>query len=33
MPGRLSLFLVLILAVLVASLSLKGRAFGGQRLR
>jgi hypothetical protein len=33
MPGRPSLFLILILAVLVASLGLKGRAVGGQRLR
>lgn len=32
MPGRLSLFLVLILAVLVASLGLKGRAFSGRHL-
>ncbi|HEX4709489.1 hypothetical protein [Phenylobacterium sp.] len=31
-PGRLSLFLVLVLAVLAASLGLKGRVFGGQHL-
>jgi hypothetical protein len=33
MPGRFSLFLIAILAMLVASLGLKVRAFGGQRLR
>jgi hypothetical protein len=32
MPGRLSLFLIVVLAVLVASLGLKGRALGSQHL-
>jgi hypothetical protein len=32
MPGRLSLFLIVVLALLAASLGLKGQALGGQHL-